>query len=303
MKPLLLTLLLALTPAAKAGETGAVLKIGVGARAVGMGGAYTALADDETALYWNPAGLSDLSRRELSAMHAEMTAGVRYDYAGFAQPTKLGTFGASAGYLSQGAMDARDENGHQTGSFGASDSVVSLGYAAKLVPGMRLGGAVKFIDSRIANYTANGFAADFGAQYAGERFGPGVPLFGAAVQNLGPGMRYADQASPLPLTLAAGLGYRLPAGMTLALDFKQRPNGGTSEVDVGTEYAMFSSLALRLGYGSNHAAVADQTKGLSAASGFAAGFGLKLSGYTLDYSMTPFGELGNVQRFSLGARF
>ncbi|MEK7859003.1 MAG: hypothetical protein AAB320_07655 [Elusimicrobiota bacterium] len=69
---------------------------------------------------------------------------------------------------------------------------------------------------------------------------------------------------------------------------------------MGTEYAILSSFVLRGGYASGGA-----TSGAVAGrlSGMAAGFGLKMHGYSLDYSMSPFGKLGSVQRFSLGARF
>jgi len=60
---------------------------GVGGRALGMGGAYVALAADVDATYWNPAGLSLLAYPELAYMHAERFAGiVSFDYAALAWP-------------------------------------------------------------------------------------------------------------------------------------------------------------------------------------------------------------------------
>ena len=100
-----------------------------------------------------------------------------------------------------------------------------------------------------------------------------------------------------------GAAYRLPTGLTFAVDYKQRPNLRTSEVSVGTEYALLSGFALRAGYGSARA-LNNGSSGLTALGGMAAGLGFRSkTGYSLDYSITPFGELGNVQRFSLGARF
>ena len=81
---------------AEAASGASFLKIGVGARAVGLASAYTALADDVTALHWNPAGLSRLGSKQLAATHAELYADTRYDFFGYAHPTAKGTFGVSA---------------------------------------------------------------------------------------------------------------------------------------------------------------------------------------------------------------
>ncbi|MBI5239455.1 MAG: PorV/PorQ family protein [Elusimicrobia bacterium] len=300
------SLMLLLPAAAFAGESAAFLKIGLGARAIGMGGAYTAIADDVNALGWNPAGLSVLGKRELGAMHAELAQQTRYDFIGYAQPVKHGTLAVGAVHLGHGGIEGRDANGARTGSYGASDQAVNLGFASRLDAGLRLGANVKYIRSSIANASAQSFALDLGGQYALSGVGgPGLPLVGLAIQNLGPGLKFQDQASQLPLTFAAGLGYRLPAGLTLAVDFKQRPHSRDSEFSFGTEYAMLANFALRAGYATQKAANGTRAAGgsFSALSGFATGLGFKLRSYSLDYSFTPAGELGNVQRFSLGAKF
>ncbi len=302
-----LAVLLFLAPAAASAEEGAAfLKFGVGARAVGMGGAYTALADDVNALGWNPAGLSALSRRELGAMHAELAQQIRYDFIGYAQPVKYGTLGVGAVYLSHGGLEGRSETGAPTGSYGASDQAVSLGLASRLDAGWRLGANVKYVRSCIADVSAQTFALDMGGQYEFQAArGPGVPSLGLAVQNLGPGMKFLDQASQLPLTAAAGLGYRLPRGLTLAMDFKHRPHSRDSELSVGAEYALLANFRLRAGYATQKAYNGTRASagGFSALSGFATGLGFKLKDYSLDYAFTPAGESGDAQRFSLGARF
>jgi len=202
-------------------------------------------------------------------------------------------------------MEGRDASGAPTGSYKASDQAVSLGFASRLLGGLGLGANVKYVRGSIAESSAQSYAADVGCRYAlsGLR-GPGLPMLGLAVLNMGPGMRFLDRTSQLPLTVAAGLGYRLPAGLVLAVDYKHHPYANESDFSVGTEYALFSSFALRAGYGSAKAYDASGRRGgMSAINGMTTGCGFKLAGYSLDYSFTPMGELGNVQRFSLGARF
>ncbi|MBI3553691.1 MAG: PorV/PorQ family protein [Elusimicrobia bacterium] len=300
---------------AHAEETASFLKIGVDARALGMGGAYTSLATGANALNWNPAGLANLGLqgqgpggmrgRDLTLTHIELGSDTRFDYAGYAHALKYGVIGGGGSFLTQGAITGRDDTGRATGSYSAVDSAFTMGYAAKLPSDLRVGGAFKVLSSRLADTSATGFAVDLGAQkeLSGVR-GPGVPLFGIAVQNVGPGMKFLNETGQLPLTLAAGVGYRLPVGMTLAADFKERPYSRETEFDFGTEYAVMSSFAVRAGYGSLGGQNATgRVTGVSAMSGFAGGFGLKLKGYSLDYALTPFGQLGTAQRFTFGARF
>ena len=95
MRTLHLAVMLVLAAqAAWAAETASFLNVGVGARGLGMGGAYTALADDANALYWNPAGLSKLEKREFTASHAELFENTWLDFLAYAHPTSQGTFAA-----------------------------------------------------------------------------------------------------------------------------------------------------------------------------------------------------------------
>ena len=85
----------------------AFLKIGTGARATALGGAYTALADDADAIYYNPGALGGIRRPELSATHAEHLLGAKFDFIGFVQPTANGSFGLGVTRLSAGKIEGR----------------------------------------------------------------------------------------------------------------------------------------------------------------------------------------------------
>lgn len=295
-------LLVLLCVSASAEETAQFLKVGVGARALGMGGAYTALAEDVSAVSWNPAGLSLLTRRELGGMHAELSEGMRYNFLGYAHPAGRGVLGAGLMHLSQGSLQGRDDSGRLAGGYSASDTAVSLSYARGLGRGLSLGLTAKAISSRIGSDSGQSTAFDAGGLYDLGTLGPGKARLGAAVLNMGPELKQGGAGSPLPLTFALGFGYKLPVGLTLAADFKRRPYAGASEASLGTEYALLPAFAVRAGYASSHGALSG-SKRLSDLSGFTTGFGVKVGRASLDYSLTPYGGLGNAHRVSLGARW
>ena len=294
-------MILLLVAPVRADEGASFLKIGVGARATGTGAAQTALVDDAAAIYWNPAGLASVGRTEMAAHHADLFADTRYDFAAFARPTPFGTVGAGFGFLSQGALEGRDENRQATGSFSASDSVFGLALARKVSSTVRLGLGLKGIQSRIAGDSAATAAVDAGVIWKSET---SPATLGGAVTNLGPGLRFIGERSELPLTLALGAGFNVLPGLALAADARFRPYSHTQEYGFGTEYSLMGALTLRGGW------LGSRTQGGSSPKdraylpqGFAAGIGLRVYSFNLDYSFQPYGELGNAHRISIAARF
>jgi long-subunit fatty acid transport protein len=301
MNALTLTGLLVLASQASwAAETASFLDIGVGARALGMGGAYTALADDADALYWNPAGLAKLEKREFTASHAEMFESTRLDFLAYAHPTSQGTFSAGLTYLSQDKIDGRDSLGHPTAGYGASDAAVSGGYARKLEIA-EVGMAVKYIRSHIGSTEAQSFAVDLGSRREFNGMGPGKLALGAALRNLGPGLKYDRERNDLPLRLALGAAYKLAGGHAVAAEAVNGPRGTGTDAAFGGEYQAIKNFFLRAGY-TTRTAVTGGT-GFDAARGMTLGLGYRDDKWSLDYAVLPTGELGSSHRFSLGARF
>lgn len=155
------------------------LSIGVGARAQAMGGAQTALVDDATAGFWNPAGLTRVrSDLQVAAMHAEWFGGIgKYDHASFAMPLEDGKHYIGATFIRFGVdgipntLSLYEADGtinyDNVTEFTAADYAMMFTYAKELgETGISLGGNAKVIHRKIGPFaTSWGFGLDFGAQY------------------------------------------------------------------------------------------------------------------------------------------
>lgn len=153
------------------------LNIGVGARALAMAGTSTALVDDVTAGYWNPAGLLNVKPKYQAAlMHAEYFAGIaQYDYAGFATPVDSNSHIALT-IIRFGVDDIPDTrfiydvngalNYNNVQFFSAADYAFQVSYAKHLpkLKNLQLGGNFKVIYRQAGDFaTAWGFGLDAGA--------------------------------------------------------------------------------------------------------------------------------------------
>lgn len=256
------------------------------------------MADDSTSLFWNPAGLSYLKKRELGISHAEMYGQVRMESMVYAHPTKFGAFAAGLSYLGHGSVESRDENGAKAGNFSASERLVVLGLARRM-GFLSLGGGVKIIQLQIAEASAVGYAADLGASAAIAR----SLRLGFSALNVGPPIKWRSQSDQLPLTLSAGLAWTPMPQVLLSADVSQRPHANKAGLGMGMELEAYRGLFLRAGYLSA-AEGAGAGSYAPAISRIRAGMGLRLfNKFSMDYSFAPAGDVGTTQRLSLGYRF
>lgn len=279
------------------GTTASFLRLGSGARLAGLGDAGAALSENADAISYNPAGLAAGRGATLGLTRAELVDGVSYSFLGYSRPLEAGALGIGVGYLEQSSMEGRGPDRAPTGSFGASDAVVNLAYGRAISRGSGLGLNFKYISSRIADESAAGWAVDAGWRCASRISGLS---FGFAVQNIGPGMKFMEEADPLPLTARAGMGFRVMDNVLLAFDVDRRVHEKSTVLSLGSEFAAFKSLFLRAGY------MRDASGGenrLDGGDGFKTGFGLKARGFSLDYAVTPFGDIGRSHRVTLGVAF
>ena len=263
-------------------STASFLKIGVGAKATAMGGAFTAIANDGTALYWNPAGLTQIKQRELSATYNLWFQEIRQGYVSFGFPSLGGTVGLGANYVDMGDIEGRDEEGNPTGDFGASDTHLFAGYADKF-KNISWGITAGWLKDKIEKDTETTFLGNIGFLYpVSDRF-----TLGVVAQNIGSELG----SDPLPLTFKVGAASKLKA-LTLALDIA-KPQDNEIYYCLGAEWWLREVLALRVGYKTNQ----DIGQGLTA------GIGYKFGRICLDYAYVPYGDLGDTHRISLGMKF
>lgn len=262
------------------------LGIGIGARAQGMAGAFTSLADDGSGLHWNPAGLSRATGHRMTVSHVAWLDDVTYQLAGYVLP--MGETGVLGATLEGASISWDNVEGDAVPTGGASDFAGTIGYARPLTPGLGVGGAVKYIASELGAESASSYAVDLGALY---RVGESTTV-GAALRNLGPGLKFRDQGDPLPAVLAVG-GSVTWHGVLVSVDIeKQNDLGATTRL--GAEYSPVRYLTLRSGF-----AAGDD----SALSAFAGGLGVNWDGrWGLDYAYRD-SDLGGTHQLSLSAGF
>lgn len=279
------------------------LKIDSAARAVSMGSAYTALASGVEAISYNPSGLAMTKAVEVGFSHTNWLMGSKHDFIAAALPIKsIGAGDYREGWvgglgitrLSNSSIEIRNADRSAGGSFTSYDQAVSVGLA-RASGRNRMGLGIKYLESYISGEKARGVAVDLGFSRALNTRRP--ITVGLAVQNLGSGMKFMRQSDPLPLSFAAGVSFSVVPGLNLALDAKRLVYDRQTSVSFGTEYAVLSGFALRSGYLSN-----SNTNSLKN-NGFSAGVGFIFLKTNLDYSVTPYGELGNTQKISLKRSF
>ncbi len=290
------------TTSARGTTTAQFLQLGVGARAVALGQAYAAVADEASAVYWNPAALTRINGRSATLMHAAYVDSSFFDFAGYGQSLgKAGAFGVGLQYFSAGRLDETGPTGTDAGSFNPYDLALTASYAYTLrgfdflsdLDGFSVGVSGKYIQSKILGTASTG-AVDFGLLSPAYLDGR---LRGAfTLSNLGGKMKFEQEADPLPLAMTFGGSFLITPRWLIALDGRfprdDRPNAG-----LGTEYRVAEagpwSLAGRVGYNSQTAGSIDGLTGLSL--GFGVGFGRA----SVDYAFVPLGGLGQAHRLSL----
>ena len=261
------------------------LKIDTGARPLAMGSAYTAVADDISSVHWNPAGLASLEYSGTSFTHNDWLSDVSVENLTYAHFTFSGVFAVNIIYLGMGTLTGRDDNGQLTSGFTASDTGIKLSYGSEVSPGLQAG--ISFLSYRevIENVTASGFTMDMGLIYNSGA----VLSAGLALRNFGPWVKYLEERESLPWLVSAGAGLHLLDGtLTLSMDLSL-PNDNAPYSCAGAEYRLADLFCIRGGF----------TTRTNIGQNITGGFGLNLSGWSVDYTYLPHQALDAAHHFTV----
>ncbi len=287
-----------------AGTTGMnYMRIGMGARAEGMGEAQVAIADNVDAIYWNPAGLAFVRKYEVGLMHLVYWQGISYESAGAVIPMRnIGVFALGGTFINSGSIDKTVENSSGSnytldGVFNYSAYSAQVSYANKFIlegQPVFLGGTLKFVGDGIDGTSAVAIGADIGGIYV---LGKNL-LVGAAISNIG---TVLNENAAMPLTMRIGAGYRLPGfseghSLILAAD-GVLPIDAAIKANLGAEYGINRQIFLRAGYKLNY-----DLESMT----FGAGYRMNSNGtvYEIDYAFAPgLEDIGSTHRISLIVRF
>lgn len=279
---------------ASAGTTAAdFLKMGSGARPAGLADAFTAVADETSGMYSNPAGLGFAHSPELQTMYSLWLSDLYYGYAGYSHPTLAGTWGLGFQYLSSPSTD-RIVNGTASGMFEYYDAAANLSYAFRMGETTALGFNARGIQSKIDTSQASTFTGDLGFMYRTVEEGFS---FGLSGQNL-----FGELAGDkLPLTYRAGMAFKasMPRHASDVLFTLEAGRSGDDPVyyAAGLEHWGAGTLGLRVGY--KYFTDETQREAMGPLGCWRAGLSLRIASMAMDYAYEPFSALGDAHRVSL----
>ena len=293
------------------------LKIGVGARAAGLGDNFVALADDPTTLYWNPAGIASFEGNEIIFTHTEWAVDIDYEFTGIIwKAQQEHTLGLSCGVLHTAEMDVTTEYAPRgTGeTFTYGDFLLGLTYARELTDRFAFGITAKYVQENLDNLTIRTGLLDLGmffkTGFQSLRIGTSLLNFGYNVKPSGESTYYSSEQEtattndyesfPVPTLFKFGMAYdAFNTGrekLTSAFEMNHSSDG-SENLRLGSEFLFSNILVVRVGYKFN-----TSEEGLCAGGGIN-NIRILGSSASIDYAYTDFGRLGNTHQLSLGMKF
>jgi hypothetical protein len=268
------------------------LRSGISAKTSGLAETYTAISNDENALFYNPAGLANISKGAVGFNHTQWFEDIRIDnvIVGYNFHKKLG-IGLSVSHMWMPAITGKDQFGNVTNDINVSSSIINLGLGYKVHPSLFIGIGVKYFRDDLAGYATNGLAVDAGMYM--HTFIRGL-TFGIAVQNMGGDVVYDQVQERIPQVYRTGLSYySYNSGIRIAVDAVKALD---NEIVLGTafEYTLLKTFTLRFGNQFQQSQVFKP--------GYGAAFNINQQ-YIVDYTYFAQEGFGNTHRIGFTFRF
>ena len=261
------------------------LRLGGGARPLGMGEAFVAQADDASAIFYNPASLSRLNFPEVLTMYNSHFVGTSQQVVGIAYPLNFGVLGIGYSGLGSGDIQGYDNTGAVTSTFNTQSSSLTISLGRRINTNFSFGIGAKSISEKLEASSASTFALDGGLTYL---VNPQFCL-GASALNLGSPLKFISENTPLPTSYRLGAAFStklFDENINLNSDLVSFPEG--LKINLGAEYLIRNFLALRMG---------------SAGGTLRAGLGLYANLFAFDYAYLGHADLGAAHQVSVSILF
>ena len=306
MNRLILCAVLALIPPPAFAAGSPTLRRALSVRSAALADAYAAVPGGLSSLGTNPAGLAAGRSSELGTTFASGVLDDTFGFIGFSQPLPVGTAAVGLSYYDAGKVDLHFTGGASETRTAQRDFVGHLAWGVPLPGGLSIGANAKYYRFELAQEArAAGAAADAGAQWRTPIKGLSI---GAALQNLGPGVKFEQESDPLPLTTRGGVSWAWQSReaketesylsvtrlLTVAEAIKVRDEAmiGGLGVELAMDFGPVTSIALRAGWRLN----SDNNR-------LTFGVGVREGRFTLDYALSEKRTLGQTHHAGFGVRF
>ena len=290
MKTILFSALLVCTVSAQTIQTGLpFLKLGIGARSIAMGEAFTAVGNDHSSILYNPAASRTSRAHEVMLMHREWIEETSTEYLG---ATIIGgdvNYGFTMLSTSTPDIPVRTKPGDAEGTFSSRNFLLGISASASLSENIDLGVTGKFLYEKIFIDDASGYGIDLGILYKLDKNWN----IGSSLLNVGTMNKLRSESSKLPTTLRVGASYVYPVSPELsalgAADILKTFDDDLMHLNIGAEVTYDRLVSLRAGYQTGYEF-----------NSYAAGVGVHYGIVKFDYAFVPFtGAFTSSHTFSL----
>jgi len=243
-----------LRAAEEGGYAGAFIRMGVGAKALSMGGAFVSVADDASAIHYNPAAPSFIRTRIFTTAYRFLSLGRRFSYLGYVQPLRHEA-GVGIDWISAGLddIDGRDMDGQPMGKLSDSENAITFCFSKRTIPHLAFGLAIRYFHQKLAGVSAYSVGLGFGAIYKREK----KFSVGASIQNLR--SRYtwdtkdlwergSTTTDTIPVNYRLGLSHWLLGGRLLTTFDLEKNLKQSLKYHIGADFTIYHDFNLRLGY-------------------------------------------------------
>lgn len=296
MKKIILIVLImfvskAYSQSGEGGEPGAFMKNGFGARPNSLGNSYTAISNDASAIFYNPAGLSSVNKFQVMGMYSNLfgsVEGLNYGNIGVSKGFEFGTMGLGVIYSSVSDIPyVENVSGPSGETFSDNEMAVILSYSRIVTDNLQIGVNGKFIRHTIAGFEASGIGFDVALLTTfSEKLKMGLMIqdaIGATIKLNGREDTYISK-------FKLGIAYNPISVLTISPEIMVTGNK-KAQLSIGSEYDVYKNMIkLRGGYNT-----------VQEAPSF--GVGIKYSQINIDYSYSRNGDLGNVSKFGFILEF